>query len=348
MNPLAEKGKQMRTDTGHSRKVTVKNASGRLKPVHAQSLTGKERLWHLPSDMGQGVFKTEFMDSGLSLTHSRCRLNTELYAMVADVSDAYTLVFSLEGRSLNKNRCLKQGFEMTGGTNCLYRFPERKMVRESPKGQRLSAVVITIPESRLEAVAEEFSDREPPGGTAGNGREFIFQKNVSSPPMQQILHQIIQCRYHGRIRRLFLEGKALELLALKLEMIRTARIDVPKTGVSDDQMAGVLAARDLLLADICHPPTIHELARAAGMSHPRLGKLFKAVFGCSPFELLRNKRLEWARDLVAANEISMTQIAYETGYAGSSHFSKAFFERFGIQPSRYRKEVVSDPFYSLP
>jgi AraC-like DNA-binding protein len=180
----------------------------------------------------------------------------------------------------------------------------------------------------------------------GRKEEFCFEKNANSPCMGKILEQILHCRFIGAARQFFIEGKALELIALKLDMV--SGTPVPAEGINDDQMQGLLAARDLLFKDIQNPPSIHKLARAAGMSHPRLGKCFKSVFGCSPFELLRKKRLEWSLDLVRANEMSLTEIAYAAGYANSGHFSKAFLDYYGIQPSRYRKKKAGNPFYSLP
>lgn len=308
--------------------------------VPASPSSRTEMMWHMPPEMGSGLFRTLFFDSGMSVTLSRCRLERPLHARLHDRSDTFMLVFPLEGHSVNKNRCMKQGFEMAGGQNCLYRFPDEKMVREGEAGQTLVSVVISIPETRLSPEDLDLPD------TRSRTAEFIFEKDHTSPAMNMILGQMMQCRFTGRARQFFLEGKALALLALKLEMLKTS--PPPSPDVSNEHKAAVFAARDLLLSDITSPPSIHDLARASGMSHPKLLKLFKSVFGCSPFELLRTKRLEWARELVEGNEMSLTEIAYAMGYSGSSHFSKAFFSHYGIQPSRLRKNTVNKSVYSMP
>ncbi|MEM6376456.1 MAG: helix-turn-helix domain-containing protein [Pseudomonadota bacterium] len=38
----------------------------------------------------------------------------------------------------------------------------------------------------------------------------------------------------------------------------------------------------------------------------------------------------------------MTQIAYECGFADSSHFSRWFKERFGETPRRYRQRRMAE------
>jgi AraC-like DNA-binding protein len=40
--------------------------------------------------------------------------------------------------------------------------------------------------------------------------------------------------------------------------------------------------------------------------------------------------------LLAENKLSITQVAFEAGFCGSSHFASAFQKRFGISPSAFR------------
>ena len=53
-------------------------------------------------------------------------------------------------------------------------------------------------------------------------------------------------------------------------------------------------------------------------------------------EHYRRLRLEKARSLIANSPLSLTEIAVATGFAGLSHFSRAFREAYGHAPSRLR------------
>ena len=322
----------------------------KLSPVRPSGIDGSRRTWRLPAGIGSGYFKTQHLPSGISLTVSHVQPDTGLHARLVDDTECFTMVFSLTGRAVNKNDFFKKGFELSAGSNCLYRFPDPELVREARGGQSLGAVVITIPPEWLSNTgffdSSVFGQRNGETGGSHGKDSFCFEKGISTPTMARVLEQIIDCRFQGPVRTFFLEAKALELVALKLDMI--SGTPLPVKGMTNRDMHGVLAARDLLLKDLRDPPSIRELARASGMSHPRLGKHFKSVFGCSPFEMLRMKRLEWSRELVAGNDMTLTEIAYETGYANSSHFSKAFLTHYGVQPSRYRKNKAGNPFYSMP
>ena len=331
--------------------VMLGEAEGSVERVLPVGRSGCNIIWNLPSQIGTGPLTTECLPSGLTLTSSRCKLHNKLYAQLQGVTDEILLVFGLNGRSINKNIFFKQGFEIEAGSNYLYWFPDAKLIREAPKDEQLDTIVLTIPRERFvsSGLFKNSSERfcqEGLSGPCGCKEEFLFQKDINSLSMGRVLEQIIHCPFLGQARHFFLEGKILELLALKLDMIS----GTPATpeGVNEVQMEGVLAARDLLLKNIQNPPSVHELASVAGMSHPGLSKYFRLVFGCTPFELLRRKRLQWARELVGTNELSLTEIAYAAGYSNASHFSKAFLGYYGVQPREYRKRKIGNPFYSIP
>ncbi|MCP4118470.1 MAG: helix-turn-helix transcriptional regulator [Desulfobacteraceae bacterium] len=328
--------------------ILMRNSLGRLEALKSKTPPDCEAglMWELPETMGPGIFTTEDLAFGMSVTISSCKVRSGLYARLTDDDQGFTLVFSLKGRSRNSNRFFKNGFVLEPGSNYLYSFPDPVLVREADRGEDLRAVVVKIPSSRLSVFGEAVLPEGLARQTTLSRGDYYFHKNANSLAINMALEQIINCRFRGRTRQLFLESKALELMALKLEMISDNKPG--EQGLSKTEHRGILRAREVLLKEIQHPPSIHELAKIAGMSHPRLNKCFRVVFGCSAFEYLRKERLEMSRNLVAGNGMSMTDIAYATGYANSSHFARAFFNHYGIQPSQYRKQVSANPFFSLP
>jgi len=80
-------------------------------------------------------------------------------------------------------------------------------------------------------------------------------------------------------------------------------------------------------------PSLGALASMAGLSESRFRHLFVAATGTT----LRRYR-SWAAMGVAlrsmAKGTSLTAAAYEGGFSSSAHFSAAFREMFGMEPSR--------------
>ena len=81
--------------------------------------------------------------------------------------------------------------------------------------------------------------------------------------------------------------------------------------------------------------SIAALARAAGASLRTIERCFLTETGVPAGEWRRRVRLFHARRLLEAGG-SVTDVAYEAGYASVSAFSQAFARRFGCSPSRRR------------
>ena len=64
---------------------------------------------------------------------------------------------------------------------------------------------------------------------------------------------------------------------------------------------------------------------------------FHHCFGTSVFRVLRSHRLEMARQLLAEQDITVTEVAKLVGYASMRSFARAFRQQFGISPKQYQK-----------
>ncbi len=81
--------------------------------------------------------------------------------------------------------------------------------------------------------------------------------------------------------------------------------------------------------------TTQAAAASVAMSRMHLNRKLQALTGQSTHEFIRAMRLEAARDLLQM-PLSVESIAESVGFKDSSHFAKAFREKFGAGPSRYR------------
>jgi AraC-like DNA-binding protein len=79
--------------------------------------------------------------------------------------------------------------------------------------------------------------------------------------------------------------------------------------------------------------SMEDVARAAALSVRSLTRLFAAEFGLSPKEVLTKNRVAAARDLMAAEKLSVTEAASAVGYSSLSQFIKTFREVTGRLPS---------------
>ncbi|MBC9934250.1 helix-turn-helix transcriptional regulator [Chitinophaga qingshengii] len=139
----------------------------------------------------------------------------------------------------------------------------------------------------------------------------------------------------GRIKDLYRQKKALELLIMHYERQQSIQSSAGKNiKLSETDIRKIHAAKEFLLADIQHPPCLSQLVRQTGLNEFKLKAGFRKVFNNSVFGYLRDYRLLLAWQLLKKKELSVTAVAYETGYTTVQHFSKEFSKRFGVSPSR--------------
>lgn len=102
--------------------------------------------------------------------------------------------------------------------------------------------------------------------------------------------------------------------------------------------------REFMLDNFSKPLTVEDYAYLTGRSLSTFNRDFKRLFHISPKQWLMDQRLEKARTLLAFNNTSVAEVAYETGYENISHFIKAFHKKFNISPKQYliqkRNEVL--------
>jgi AraC-like DNA-binding protein len=100
--------------------------------------------------------------------------------------------------------------------------------------------------------------------------------------------------------------------------------------------ADVAGARDRLADDLRHPPALADLAQLAGVSKYRFLRRFQRVYGLTPYEWLRQFRVERARAAIRRGA-SLAEVAADCGFADQSHMTRAFNAQFGFTPGAWRR-----------
>lgn len=100
-------------------------------------------------------------------------------------------------------------------------------------------------------------------------------------------------------------------------------------------VAAVERAREYLDAERARVVASAELETVAGLSRYELARQFRLVCGTSPYRYLLMRRLDGARQQVAAGR-ALADTALEAGFADQAHFTRMFKAAYGLTPARYR------------
>ena len=84
-------------------------------------------------------------------------------------------------------------------------------------------------------------------------------------------------------------------------------------------------------------PQIKSLAREFNMSESNLKRHFAAVYNKNIYEYYLHKKMQLSKSLLASNNYSVSEVAFELGYEKLASFSNAFKNTFGYLPSQLKK-----------
>jgi AraC family transcriptional regulator len=128
---------------------------------------------------------------------------------------------------------------------------------------------------------------------------------------------------------LVIEGLALELLG---HCARAAG-----GGGAGSAPGWLRRVREALAERCAAPPPLAELAAEAGVHPGHLAAAFRRHFGCTPGDLVRRERVALACRQLAGSDLPLADVAYATGFADQSHFTRTFKRQVGLTPGAYRK-----------
>lgn len=173
------------------------------------------------------------------------------------------------------------------------------------------------------------------GLTYGSSPLYVKQ---FSPHIRPILNDIINCGYWGDIKKIYLEGKALELLAVYVgELIFENGNPDALSKFSPADIEALHLAKKILDGNIISPPTIGRLARMVCLNEYKIKVGFKELFGMPAHAYIIDKRMELARHFLRDRKLSVTETALLVGYNDTSHFAEKFRAKYGVNPSAYTR-----------
>jgi transcriptional regulator GlxA family with amidase domain len=83
--------------------------------------------------------------------------------------------------------------------------------------------------------------------------------------------------------------------------------------------------------------SLDALAAVAELSRCHFARAFKQSVGTSPHAYVMQRRLERAERLLAETDLSLCQVALDSGFSDQSHFSSCFRRSFGEIPRSFRR-----------
>ncbi len=84
--------------------------------------------------------------------------------------------------------------------------------------------------------------------------------------------------------------------------------------------------------------SVEDLGEELGVSRTQLYRRIKNITQCTPTELLKMARLKRASELLAGGGLTVSEVAYRTGFTSPSYFAKCYKSEFGKSPTDAAKK----------
>src|SRR5258705_13244062 len=112
----------------------------------------------------------------------------------------------------------------------------------------------------------------------------------------------------------------------------------------------LLRAKDRMDAASHEEWPVRRLARVSGVSEAHFARSFKEAFGVPPHRYLLTRRIERATALLRDTDLSITQIAFQTGWNSLRTFGRTFRDITGESPGelRAREKAASHQLERVP
>ncbi len=195
-------------------------------------------------------------------------------------------------------------------------------VQQRDSGEIVLGKWSTLFESESQAIGKLLSLNNSPVINFSDGGKIF--KTIQTELFSQ------EIGYHSRVNHLI--DELLIRVTRQLTRQNNPGRDFPKTFRNLEQA---------LRQNLSHQWTVEEMAALVGLGSTLFNERVKSYSGFSPISYLINIRISEAIKLLKRADTSLTNIALETGFYSSQHFSTTFKKLTGYTPSAFRKNHLN-------
>lgn len=185
-----------------------------------------------------------------------------------------------------------------------------------------------------------FDDKSIQEFLAQSSLQEVSRKEVPSylrigqvPLMQLFVDAFMQLYKKQRIQnKSFLDLKIQELLHLLNNLVPEADFAAFLFNLTLPRRKNI---KEFIEENYDKPLKIEDYAYLTGRSLSSFRRDFKSAYNATPQVWIKQKRMEKAVQLLDAQNISVTQLAYEVGYENISYFIQEFKGHTGLSPKQY-------------
>jgi AraC family transcriptional regulator of arabinose operon len=96
------------------------------------------------------------------------------------------------------------------------------------------------------------------------------------------------------------------------------------------------AIKEIIDRDFCKIRQLDDILKDLYISKYYFYEKFKEIYGLTPLQYLRGKKLKYSQELLGNTNLKVAEIAFMVGFENKLYFSRIFKQDIGISPTEYR------------
>ncbi len=294
-----------------------------------------EQRLTIPSHIGKGSVTRTRIRPGMEIMLTDITFEQDMKLQIQEACQLFELSYCVSGEiHCEWNGKSSHTSSQTGNVTFL---EDVKVYEEKKAGIRNQLLEIRLTPNELLYYAGDLTEKQQMETWLRHYRGNI-DRYTETPAIQKCVSEMIQCAHRGTMKRLYMESKALEFIALFGES------DGYDSGGGNmylrrEDISKLQQTHELVQNHFEQPFSIRELAKRVGMNEFKLKKGFRELYGMTIFELVRQKRMEKALWYMEVTNLNVAETAASVGYSNASNFTTAFRKHYGCNPSEYVKRI---------
>ncbi|WP_142785118.1 helix-turn-helix domain-containing protein [Changchengzhania lutea] len=174
-----------------------------------------------------------------------------------------------------------------------------------------------------------------------NGENSFYNESRFSIRTLNLIQRIIAKKSSSFTDALLIESKLNEILYNRLTLFSNKKVHLRKEyALQSHQKEAVMKASQFIVDHLDTYENVSKLAENFGINAVTLQNGFKKFFNKTVNEFVILARLEKARRLFEATDMTIGEIGFDIGITSKSYISKVFKARYGLTPRDYRNSRI--------
>lgn len=165
----------------------------------------------------------------------------------------------------------------------------------------------------------------------------FYYKGLYSLQLALLFQEIKEFEHNGLIHKLFLEGKAYQILSNQLiQYDDDEKLELDRNLLRKSEVKSILSAVTMIENNLDTLGSVRSIAQHVGINSNKIQDGFKSMYGMTVNAYIQKNRLEMAKNLLLKTDFPIQEIMLKVGWNSKSYFSKIFKDTYHSSPTDFR------------